>query len=72
MSVGITIDYRGARPSIIYGITFRYVPYRGLFFLDGMGSLLKIYSGLLHEVPLWVAIAEIGTDTVMSRWPINV
>ena len=54
------------------GITLRYVPYRGLFFLDGMGSLLKIYSGLLHEVRLWVAIAEIGTDTVMSRWPINV
>ena len=27
----------------------------------------KIYSGLLHEVRLWVAIAEIGIDV----WPIN-
>ena len=38
-----------------------------------MGSLLgKMYSGLLHEVRLWVAIAEIFMDTFMSRWPINV
>ena len=25
----------------------------------------EIYSGLLHEVRLWVAIAEIGTDAIM-------
>ena len=32
-----------------------------------MGSLLgRIYSGLLHEVRLWVAIAEIGTDAIMA------
>ena len=31
-----------------------------------MSSLLgKTYSGLLHEVRLWVAIAEIGTDAMM-------
>ena len=50
------------------------LPYSGLFslgtnfpeFHECMGSLLgKIYSGLLHEVQLWVAIAEIGTDTRM-------
>ena len=35
--------------------------------ISRMGSLLgKIYSGLLHEVRLWVAIAEIGTDAIMS------
>ena len=54
------------------------VPCSGLFFLTRckffrilqMGSLLrKIYSGLLaihEEVRLWVAIAEIGTDAIMS------
>ena len=32
-----------------------------------MGSLLeKIYSGSYEEVQLWVAIAEIDTDTIMS------
>ena len=36
-----------------------------------MSSLLgKIYSGLLHKVRLWVAITEIGTDGIMSGWPI--
>ena len=35
-----------------------------------MGSLLgKIYSGLLHGVQLWVTIAEIGMDAIISRWP---
>ena len=48
-----------------------YFPYRHKFSMNGMGSLLgKIYSGLLHEVQLWVAIAEIGMDAIMSRWPI--
>ena len=37
-----------------------------------MGSLLrKINSGLLHQVCLWVAIAEIGTNAIMSRWPLS-
>ena len=39
------------------------------------GSLLgKIYSGLLHEVRLWVAIAEIGMrmDAIVFRWPMNI
>ena len=41
--------------------------------ISQMSSLLgKIYSELLHEVPLWAAIAEIGTDAVMSRWAINI
>ena len=34
-----------------------------------MGSLLEIiYSRLLHEIRLWVAMAEIGTDAIMSRY----
>ena len=41
--------------------------------ISRMGSLLgKIYFGMLHEIQLWVAIAEIGRDAIMSRWPINV
>ena len=40
--------------------------------ISQMGSLLKkIYSGLLHEVQLWVAIAEIGADAIMSKWHEN-
>ena len=43
-----------------------YFPYRCKFSpISRMGSLLrKIYSGLLHEVRLWVIISEIGTDTI--------
>ena len=37
-----------------------------------MGSLLwKIYSGLLHGVRFWAAIAEIGMDAIYARWPIT-
>ena len=32
-----------------------------------MSSVEKIYSGLSHEVQLWVAIAEIGTDAIMHN-----
>ena len=56
------------------------VPYSGLYIIifprckfSQMGSLLgKIYSRLLHEVQLWVTIAEIGMDAIMSRWSINI
>ena len=54
-------------------------PYSGLFSLGAnlprisrmVSVLRKNYSGLLHEGRLWVTIAEIGTDTIMSRWPIT-
>ena len=52
---------------MVVSINLKYVPYGGLFTLGVqilcMGLLLgKIYSGLLHEVWLCIAIAEIGMD----------
>ena len=33
-----------------------------------LGRTGALYYGLLHEVRLWVATAEIGMDTIMSRY----
>ena len=73
--------------SNIFVIFVNQLPYSGLFSLGAnfpefqewahysgkfiLGCYMKLNRPLKFDL-IWLAIAEIGTDSIMSKWPINI